>query len=52
MRQDNLKARLAYSTISQLSYVILGALLATQTAVIGSARSTSMWLGCTNHQMA
>ena len=36
MRQNNLKARLAYSTISQLSYVVLGALLANQVAAIGS----------------
>lgn len=37
MRQDNLKARLAYSTISQLSYITLGALLASPSAVIGSS---------------
>ncbi len=37
MRQDNLKRRLAYSTVSQLSYVVLGALLATNTAALGSA---------------
>ncbi len=37
MRQDNLKARLAYSTVSQLSYITLGALLATSTGVIGSS---------------
>jgi len=37
MRQDNLKARLAYSTVSQLSYVTLGAMLATGTAIIGGA---------------
>lgn len=37
MRQDNLKARLAYSTISQLGYVTIGALLATSSAVIGSS---------------
>ena len=30
--KDNLKARLAYSTISQLSYIVLGAALATQLA--------------------
>jgi multicomponent Na+:H+ antiporter subunit D len=34
--KDNLKARLAYSTISQLSYIVLGAAFATQTAVIGA----------------
>lgn len=37
MRQDNLKARLAYSTISQLGYVTIGALIATSSGVIGSA---------------
>lgn len=36
MTRDNLKARLAYSTISQLSYVVLGALLANAWGVIGS----------------
>lgn len=33
---DNLKARLAYSTISQLSYIVLGAALATSAAVMGA----------------
>jgi multicomponent Na+:H+ antiporter subunit D len=33
---DNLKARLAYSTVSQLAYVVLGAALATPTSIIGS----------------
>ena len=33
--QDNLKRRLAYSTISQLSYIVLGAALATPLAAIG-----------------
>jgi multicomponent Na+:H+ antiporter subunit D len=37
MRQDNLKARLAYSTISQLGYITIGALLATSSGVIGSS---------------
>ena len=37
MRQDNLKARLAYSTVSQLGYITLGALLATSSGVIGSS---------------
>lgn len=36
LTQDNLKLRLAYSTVSQLSYVILGATLLSQSAVIGS----------------
>ena len=37
LRQDNLKARLAYSTVSQLSYVTLGAMLATPMAIMGGA---------------
>ena len=35
LAQDNLKIRLAYSTVSQLSYVILGAALLTPTAMAG-----------------
>ena len=34
--QQNLKARLAYSTVSQLAYVVLGAALATPTGIVGS----------------
>ena len=37
MHQDNLKRRLAYSTISQLSYVVLGAVLASAAGVTGAA---------------
>jgi len=33
--QDNLKARLAYSTVSQLSYIILGGALLTASSVLG-----------------
>ena len=33
---DNLKARLAYLTISQLSYIVLGAALATSAAAMGA----------------
>ena len=33
--QDNLKARLAFSTVSQLSYIILGAALLNQSGVVG-----------------
>lgn len=36
MRQDNLKARLAYSTVSQLAYVVVGAALATSAGVVGA----------------
>lgn len=37
VREDNLKARLAYSTISQLSYIVLGAALATSDALLEGA---------------
>ena len=40
--KDNLKARLAYSTISQLSYVVLGALLANELGVIGGGMHIAM----------
>ncbi|SET51079.1 monovalent cation/H+ antiporter subunit D family protein [Thalassotalea agarivorans] len=36
MTKDNLKARLAYSTVSQLSYIIVGALLASSIAAAGA----------------
>jgi multicomponent Na+:H+ antiporter subunit D len=42
MRQDNLKARLAYSTVSQLGYVTIGALLASPAGVIGSSMHIAM----------
>jgi len=42
MVQDNLKLRLAYSTISQLSYIVLGALLATNMGLLGGALHISM----------
>ena len=35
IQQDNLKARLAYSTVSQLAYIVTGALLAVDLAAIG-----------------
>jgi multicomponent Na+:H+ antiporter subunit D len=37
LRQDNLKRRLAYSTVSQLSYVVLGVAILTPLSVIGAA---------------
>jgi multicomponent Na+:H+ antiporter subunit D len=37
LRQDNLKKRLAYSTVSQLSYVILAAAILTPISVVGAA---------------
>ena len=46
MRQDNIKARLAYSTISQLGYITLGVLLASATGVIGSAMHIAIGEPC------
>jgi multicomponent Na+:H+ antiporter subunit D len=37
LRADNLKRRLAYSTVSQLSYVVLAAALLTPLSIIGAA---------------
>lgn len=37
LQQDNLKKRLAYSTISQLSYVILGAAILAPISAVGAA---------------
>ncbi len=37
LRQDNLKRRLAYSTVSQLSYVVMAAALFTPAAAMGAA---------------
>ena len=42
MTKDNLKARLAYSTVSQLGYVTLGALLAVSAGVVGSGMHIAM----------
>ena len=42
MTKDNLKARLAYSTVSQLAYVVLGAALATSWGVIGGSMHIAM----------
>jgi multicomponent Na+:H+ antiporter subunit D len=42
MTKDNLKARLAYSTISQLSYIVLGALIATQVSLLGASMHIAM----------
>ncbi len=36
LRKENLKARLAYSTVSQLAYIVLAALLANQVAINGA----------------
>lgn len=37
LKQDNLKRRLAYSTVSQLSYVILAAAILTPISIVGAA---------------
>ena len=42
LTRDNLKARLAYSTVSQLAYVVLGAALATTTSIVGSGVHIAM----------
>jgi len=42
MRQDNLKKRLAYSTVSQLSYITAGMLLATESGIIGGSMHIAM----------
>ena len=42
MTKDNLKARLAYSTVSQLSYIVLGAMLATQMGILGGSLHIAM----------
>ena len=42
MTQDYLKARLAYSTVSQLSYIVLGAMLAGKAGLIGASMHIAM----------
>ncbi len=42
MTKDNLKARLAYSTVSQLSYITLGMALATSMGAIGGGLHIAM----------
>jgi len=42
MSKDNLKARLAYSTVSQLSYIALGAMLASKSALVGASMHITM----------
>lgn len=37
LRQDNLKRRLAYSTVSQLSYVVMGAAILAPISIVGAA---------------
>lgn len=42
MTKDNLKARLAYSTVSQLAYITLGAALAVPDSIIGGGMHIAM----------
>ncbi|MCP3980497.1 MAG: monovalent cation/H+ antiporter subunit D family protein [bacterium] len=42
MTKDNLKAMLAYSTVSQLSYIVLGAALANEAGVLGGSMHIAM----------
>ena len=42
LTKDNLKARLAYSTVSQLAYVVLAASLATAAGIVGGAMQIAM----------
>ena len=42
LRKDNFKARLAYSTISQLSYIVLGAMLGVAAGAVGGAMHIAM----------
>ncbi len=42
MTKDNLKARLAYSTISQLAYITLGAAIATPESALGGGMHIAM----------
>ena len=42
LTKDNLKARLAYSTVSQLSYIVLGAALANEWGYLGGSMHIAM----------
>lgn len=42
LTKDNLKARLAYSTVSQLAYVVLGASLSNAAGIIGGSMQIAM----------
>ncbi len=42
LRKDNLKARLAYSTVAQLAYVVLGAMLANSAGLLGASMQIPM----------
>lgn len=42
LTKDNLKARLAYSTVSQLSYIVLGVAMASTMGIMGGALQIAM----------
>lgn len=42
LTKTDLKARLAYSTVAQLSYVVIGAMIATPIAIVGAAMQLAM----------
>jgi len=42
MTKDNLKARLAYSTVSQLSYIVLAAVVGSKLAIVGGSMHIAM----------
>jgi multicomponent Na+:H+ antiporter subunit D len=42
LTRDNLKARLAYSTVSQLGYIVLGAVLGVTSGVVGGSMHIAM----------
>ncbi|MPZ55431.1 MAG: monovalent cation/H+ antiporter subunit D family protein [Rhizobiales bacterium] len=46
LKQDNLKRRLAYSTVSQLSYVVLGAAILAPISVVGAAMHIAAHAWC------
>ena len=49
--QDNLKARLAFSTVSQLSYIILGAALLNSKGVLGGVAHITQPRGIEDHAL-
>jgi multicomponent Na+:H+ antiporter subunit D len=42
MAKDNLKARLAYSTVSQLSYIVLAAVMGSKLGIVGGSMHIAM----------
>ena len=43
LTKNNLKMRLAYSTVSQLSYIILGVALLSRSGIIGGLSALPVW---------